>query len=381
MTWAAIAVGVGSAVVGAVGSKAASDAQSRGARGAVQDARAARNMAYTAYEPNRMLGYQAGADLAALYGYATPGYTPLNQLISGNYNGMYGTSPPASSSTGMTGNNAVDNFIDPLRLANGGKGANVMNILDGAGILGLGGDSNAPYTASINTNNGTVDVKGGHNALDAAMTAWLQGTGPEPTGGHGRYTQIKDAIKNIKAQGWTYTPGQNGAAGTGSMPGSIPATPAGQPGNMSRFFTSPDYQFRLSEGQKNIGNSFAARGGAASGNALRALSTFNQNLASSEYGNYVNRLLRMMGYGETATQGAVSAGDSYATRAGQASVAQGDARASGVAGMTGAGLGLLNSLGTWYGNRGSSGAASLQPIDVYSNYMTSGFNPNYSLTG
>ena len=26
-------------------------------------------------EPNRMMGYQAGADLSNLYGWATPGYT------------------------------------------------------------------------------------------------------------------------------------------------------------------------------------------------------------------------------------------------------------------------------------------------------------------
>ena len=76
----------------------------------------------------------------------------------------------------------------------------------------------------------------------------------------------------------------------------------------------------------------------------------------------------MMGYGETATQGAVSAGDSYATRAGQASVAQGDARASGVAGMTGAGLGLLNSLGTWYGSRGKTGGTG--------NYAYNGLDPS-----
>lgn len=360
MTWAAIAVGVGSAVVGAVGAKQASDAQSRGARGATQDAREARNMAYTAYEPNRMLGYQAGADLASLYGYATPGYTPLNQLLSGNTTGVYGTSTGTGGGNSLMGNNAVANFVDPLRLSNGGKGANVMNILDGAGLFGLGGDSNAPYTASINTNTGTVDVKGGHNNLDAQMTAYLRGTGPEPTGGHGRYSEIKNAIKQLHDQGYTYTPGANGAAGTGAMPGAIPATPAGQPGNMSRFFTSPDYQFRLSEGTRAIDRSAAARGGALSGNALRAQTGYASNLAAGEYGNYVNRLLAMMGMGQTATQGTVQAAQNYGNQSAQNSLYQGDARASGISGMYGAGLGLLNSLGGLYGS-GRLGSGSSTP--------------------
>ena len=77
MTWVNVAIAAGSAiagVAGAVGSKAAGDAQARGARGATQDARDARNMAYTAYEPNRMLGYQAGADLS----------NPYIELVSGD---------------------------------------------------------------------------------------------------------------------------------------------------------------------------------------------------------------------------------------------------------------------------------------------------------
>ena len=74
---------------------------------------------------------------------------------------------------------------------------------------------------------------------------------------------------------------QSGAVAPSATPPTQGATPAtGQ--NFQRFYDSPDYQFRLNEGQRDIGNSFAARGGAASGNALRALTQFNQNLAASE---------------------------------------------------------------------------------------------------
>jgi hypothetical protein len=62
---------------------------------------------------------------------------------------------------------------------------------------------------------------------------------------------------------------------------------------MSRFFTSPDYQFRQAEGQSAIDRGAAARGGALSGNAIRGGVEYASNLASGEYGNYVNRLLAM----------------------------------------------------------------------------------------
>jgi hypothetical protein len=122
----------------------------------------------------------------------------------------------------------------------------------------------------------------------------------------------------------------------------------GQAGNMSRFFASPDYQFRRDEGQRGIGNSFAARGGAASGNALKALSEFNGNLASGEFNNYTNRLFRMAGMGESATNQTAQAGNQYAQGYGQSQQAQGDARASGVLGVAGSIMGGLGGMaGAW----------------------------------
>lgn len=367
MTWAAIAVGVGSAVVGAVGSKAASDAQSRAGRNANQANRAALNMAYTAYEPNRYLGYQAGADLASLYGWGTSGYTPLNQLLSGNTNGMYGAGPSGG------GGGPFSNLTTIKGALNGSLGGG--DPLIGNAVAGfLGGGDNTPYSATINTNTGTVDVKGGHNNLDAQMTAYLQGTGPAPTGGHGRYSKIKQQIDQILAQGYKFTPGQNGAAGSGSFPGQIAPTQPGQPGNMSRFFTSPDYQFRLNEGIAANDRSAAARGGALSGNAIRGNTAYASNLAAGEYNNYVNRLMAIMGIGTNATNNAVQANQNYTNNAMQNAWAQGDARASGVAGYTGAGVGLLNTFGNLLGNRSStfSGLSPQQTnsalFDINKNY-------------
>ena len=96
------------------------------------------------------------------------------------------------------------------------------------------------------------------------------------------------------------------------------------------FETSPGYEFVRDEGQRNLGNSFAARGGAFSGNALRALSQFNQGLASQEYGNWWNRGAGLAGIGQTATNTGVAAGQNFANQFGANTMAAGDARASGV---------------------------------------------------
>jgi hypothetical protein len=51
----------------------------------------------------------------------------------------------------------------------------------------------------------------------------------------------------------------------------------------------PGYQFRLKQGQEALQNSAAARGGLLSGGTAKALSDYNQNSASAEYGNVYNR--------------------------------------------------------------------------------------------
>ena len=47
----------------------------------------------------------------------------------------------------------------------------------------------------------------------------------------------------------------------------------------------PGYQFRLAQGQKAVEQSAAARGGAVSGGALKALTQYGQGFASNEYQN------------------------------------------------------------------------------------------------
>lgn len=148
-----------------------------------------------------------------------------------------------------------------------------------------------------------------------------------------------------------------GGYGTGMMPIDYGAS---GPTGLDVFTSSPDYQFRRNEGMRGIENSFAARGGAASGNALRALNEFNSNLASSEFGNYFNRQAALAGIGQTAANQTSSAaqytGGNIANLLGN----QGASRASGVAGQTNAYTNLLGQLSSVY-NRNKTGEEDPNP--------------------
>lgn len=59
--------------------------------------------------------------------------------------------------------------------------------------------------------------------------------------------------------------------------------------SMNDFQADPGYAFRLSEGQKALERSAAARGGLISGGAMKAATRFGQDLGSQEYQNAYNR--------------------------------------------------------------------------------------------
>lgn len=141
---------------------------------------------------------------------------------------------------------------------------------------------------------------------------------------------------------------------------SAPAS-AGAP-DMSVFFASPDYEFRRGEGTRDLNNSFAARGGALSGNALRALSQYNQNLASGEYGNFINRQLAMAGLGQAATSQGASAAMQSGANIGNLLGAQGQARSSGITNSANNLIGGLGDLASWLGYYKGNQSGATPPI-------------------
>ena len=125
---------------------------------------------------------------------------------------------------------------------------------------------------------------------------------------------------------------------------------------MQDFEADPGYAFRLSEGQKAIERSAAARGGLQSGSALKAAARFGQDMGSQEYANAFNRyqinrsnqlnpLQSLMGAGQSATNTMTSA----AGQAGQNQASNiynaGQARASGYVGSANALSSALQGIG------------------------------------
>jgi hypothetical protein len=123
----------------------------------------------------------------------------------------------------------------------------------------------------------------------------------------------------------------------------------------------PGYAFRLSEGQKALDRSAAARGGLISGGALKAAQRFGQDLGSQEYQNAYNRALTgynadvarestgynrlaaLAGIGQTATNQVGAAGQNMASNVGNLMTSGAAANAAGTVGGINALTGGLGS--------------------------------------
>lgn len=127
------------------------------------------------------------------------------------------------------------------------------------------------------------------------------------------------------------------------------------PFTMDQFQADPGYAFRLSEGQKQLDRSAAARGGLISGGALKAAQRYGQEMGSQEYTNAFNRyqaerqarlgpLQAMTGMSQTTAQQLGSAGQQMASTVGEAQQNAAAARASGYVGQANA---LTSGLGTY----------------------------------
>jgi hypothetical protein len=163
-----------------------------------------------------------------------------------------------------------------------------------------------------------------------------------------RYSTLLGQFKKAPNVGQTTGQTSDGVP-QGVTNGPSPALTDPNSPNYGAFFKSPDYNFRRVEGQRDLGNSFAARGGAFSGNALKALSEFNSNLAAGEFGNYFNRQAALAGIGQTATGQSANAGIATGQLVGNSLQNAGDARASGIAQGANAWGGALSGIGQGLG--------------------------------
>ena len=120
-------------------------------------------------------------------------------------------------------------------------------------------------------------------------------------------------------------------------------TPFGQ----EQFEADPGYGFRLSEGQKALERSAAARGGLISGGALKAATRYGQEMGSNEYTNAFNRyqqerearlapLRALTGMGGTTANTIGAAGQTNAANIGNLGMAGANATAEGYMGAANA---------------------------------------------
>jgi hypothetical protein len=146
------------------------------------------------------------------------------------------------------------------------------------------------------------------------------------------------------------------------------------------FTESPGYQFRVGEGEKAINRAAAARGMYDSGRTMKALTQYNQDFATQEYDNWLNRWYQsltpyqsMAGVGQTTAAQTAEMGQQTASNIAQNQVYAGNARASGYMGTANAiNQGVDSGLSNWLmwrymnqtpaaagGVAGSGGAATL----------------------
>lgn len=98
--------------------------------------------------------------------------------------------------------------------------------------------------------------------------------------------------------------------------------------DMSGFTTSPDYQYTLDQGNKNLNTGYAAKGALDSGAAQKALVRFGQNEASKQYDSYFTKLATLAGYGQQANAANTQAGQTATNAISNNTIALGNNKAS-----------------------------------------------------
>ncbi len=153
------------------------------------------------------------------------------------------------------------------------------------------------------------------------------------------YDQNKSTLAPFVAQGGAATSYINQLLGLGG------ANPSGGAGAAFDAYKNSDgYQFRLNQGTQAVTNNAAAKGALNSGATLKALQTYGQNTASSEFNTYLGQLQGQQGVGLSAASAQAGVANTYssqvqannstnATNQGNAAIAQGNAISNGVNGI------------------------------------------------
>jgi hypothetical protein len=373
MSWGFVAVAGATLVSGALSSQSARDAaRAQGRAGdaaideqrrqfdiATEEQRRQQDQLLQLTANQRGIGNQALNALGASFGYSpAPGYgpagsstyaDPVTQQLNQRMNGprQYDNDELVLDRGGIPAVNAQLYATDPVYR----QAWDATLASERAGPLWRNQGASTYYARATDQDWTRL------NELMARNIAQFQGQQPT-SGNHMQPVTVTNGGVPVYGFGTTGQPGQPGTGQPGQANPVPPTSPLSRPPTSpldpNGFTASPDYAFRRGEGMRGIEGSFSARGGAQSGNALRALTEFNSNLASGEYGNWFqrqqseydrwfNRNAALAGIGQTATNqagsGALQTGQGIAGNAmqtgsniGNALIGQGDARASGIIG-------------------------------------------------
>jgi len=218
-----------------------------------------------------------------------------------------------------------------------GGGGGILSTLGGAGGLGslgggalsaLGSLGSAAIGALASNAAAKTQANAANAASDLAREQWLQGRADQKP-----FYDTGVAANNQLAH----------LLGIGGDPNSPGYGSANKPFDYNAMTADPGYAFRLEQGNKAMDSGAAARGGLISGNALKAGQRYGQKMGSQEYqsafdryqinrSNLLNPLQSLTGAAQTSANVMGSQGQNYATTAGNAGMAAGNARASGYMG-------------------------------------------------
>ena len=151
------------------------------------------------------------------------------------------------------------------------------------------------------------------------------------------------------------------------------------PFGMPQFEADPGYAFRMSEGVKALERSAASRGILSSGQTLKDITRFGQDVASQEYQNAFQRYLLerqqrlqpleyRIGLGQAAASGQAANVGSTAQNVGQLTQALGNIQSAGIMGRANA---FTNTLGNIAGlaTQGAEAYGQYQAGLPYQNYL------------
>jgi len=150
-------------------------------------------------------------------------------------------------------------------------------------------------------------------------------------------------------------------AGVNALPELIAASRY-QPFDMEQFQQDPGYAFRMREGLRALENTAAARGGLLSGNQLRGVTRFGQELGSQEFGNAFNRyqaeraarlnpLQSLTGMGQTTAANIAGQAGQFGQAQAANAAAMGNIRASGYINTANALTGAIGQGVNYYQNQ------------------------------